>query len=131
MDQLDGMVLTHLSERLFTPERLQGLLAGYMAQTIKGQAGLREKLRQSREARGGGRLCRGRTNGRTLRLSSRRAPFGRGPRQLTCELGRLKPGRVPIHLVSKSGTKCAIPRLVERGRARLAEQLWVLDRRAS
>ena len=52
MDMLDGMVLGYLAEKLFTPERLAELLQGYMAQATDGRAGQREKLRQTRDARG-------------------------------------------------------------------------------
>jgi hypothetical protein len=46
------MVLAHLAEKLFTPERLASLLEGYIAQANVGRAGQREKLRQVRDARG-------------------------------------------------------------------------------
>jgi DNA invertase Pin-like site-specific DNA recombinase len=52
MDRLDGMVLDHLSERVFDPERLQHLLKGFLDQAEKGQATAKEKLHQAREARG-------------------------------------------------------------------------------
>lgn len=52
MDSLDEMVLVHLSEKLFTPDRLAELLKGYIAQASEGRAGQREKLRQTRDARG-------------------------------------------------------------------------------
>ena len=52
MDRLDGMVLDHLSERLFEPERLEELLRSYLDQAADGQAVAKEKLRQAREARG-------------------------------------------------------------------------------
>jgi site-specific DNA recombinase len=52
MDRLDGMVLDHLSEGLFEPERLKDLLRGYLDQALDGQASAKEKLRQAREARG-------------------------------------------------------------------------------
>jgi len=48
MDSLDEMVLGHLAEKLFTPERLGDLLQGYIAQATEGRAGQREKLRQTR-----------------------------------------------------------------------------------
>lgn len=51
MDRLDDMVLDHLSERLFEPERLEELLRGYLDQAQDGQARAKEKLRQAREAR--------------------------------------------------------------------------------
>ena len=44
MDRLDGMVLDHLSERLSVPERLEGLLKGYIAQAQAGQAALKAPL---------------------------------------------------------------------------------------
>ena len=53
MDRLDGLVLDHLSERLFEPERLQELLGGYLDQALDGKAKAKEKLRQAREACGG------------------------------------------------------------------------------
>jgi len=52
MDRLDDMVLDHLSEQLFTPERLTDLLQAYMTQANEGRAGQREKLRQARDAKG-------------------------------------------------------------------------------
>jgi len=52
MDKLDGMVLGHLSEKLFAPERLQELLDGYIAHAQEGHGRMREKLRQARDARG-------------------------------------------------------------------------------
>jgi site-specific DNA recombinase len=52
MDRLDGIVLDHLSEQLFPPERLTHLLQAYMTQANEGRAGQREKLRQTRDARG-------------------------------------------------------------------------------
>lgn len=52
MDRLDEMVLGHLSEKLFTPERLTGLLQGYIAQANEGRASQAEKLRQARDACG-------------------------------------------------------------------------------
>jgi site-specific DNA recombinase len=53
MDRLDGMVLEHLSEQVFAPERLTDLLQAYITQANEGRAGQREKLRQARDARGG------------------------------------------------------------------------------
>jgi site-specific DNA recombinase len=44
MDRLDGMVLNHLSERLFEPERLELLLQSYLDQGLDGQAKAKEKL---------------------------------------------------------------------------------------
>ena len=52
MDRLDGMVLDHLSERLFEPERLSQLLGAYIENAQDGQAKAKERLRQAREARG-------------------------------------------------------------------------------
>ena len=52
MDRLDGMVLDHLSERLFQPERLEQLLGAYVDKALDGQAKAKERLRQAREARG-------------------------------------------------------------------------------
>lgn len=52
MDRLDDMVLGHLSEQLFEPERLATLLQGYMVQAKEGRAGQRERLRQARDAVG-------------------------------------------------------------------------------
>jgi site-specific DNA recombinase len=53
MDHLDDMVLAHLSERLFTPERLTDLLQGYIAEASASREARREKLRQARDARNG------------------------------------------------------------------------------
>ena len=53
MDELDGIVLGYLSNKLFTPERLETLLKGFLAHEKDGAAGRREKLRQARETRGG------------------------------------------------------------------------------
>ena len=52
MDKLDGLVLDHLSQQLFTPERLETMLPDYLTKAEAGVAGRREKLRQVREARG-------------------------------------------------------------------------------
>jgi site-specific DNA recombinase len=52
MDRLDGLVLDHLSQQLFTPERLAKMLDDYLAKSAAGLAGRREKLRQAREGRG-------------------------------------------------------------------------------
>ena len=52
MDRLDDMVLGHLSEQLFAPDRLAELLQGYMVQAKEGHASQREKLRQARDAAG-------------------------------------------------------------------------------
>src|SRR5258708_9194429 len=54
MDRLDGIVLGHLSEQLFTPERLTDLRQEYMTQANEGRAGQRERLRQTPDARGRG-----------------------------------------------------------------------------
>jgi len=46
MDRLDGLVLEHMSERLFAPERLGHLLKEYLDRSVSAQAGRRERLRQ-------------------------------------------------------------------------------------
>ena len=51
MDRLDDMVLGHLSEELFVPERLTTLLSGYIDRASDGQERVRERLRQARDAR--------------------------------------------------------------------------------
>jgi hypothetical protein len=48
----NGPAYRDLSDRLFEPERLEELLRGYLDQAIDGQARVKEKLRQAREARG-------------------------------------------------------------------------------
>jgi hypothetical protein len=52
MDRLDAIVLDYLSERLFEPERLGELLKSFLDQAQNGKTKLKEKLRQTREARG-------------------------------------------------------------------------------
>ena len=46
MDRLDDLVLNHLCERLFAPDRLGHLLKEYLDRSVNAQAGRREKLRQ-------------------------------------------------------------------------------------
>lgn len=46
MARLDGLVLEHMSERLFAPERLRHLLKEYLDRSVGAQAGRRERLRQ-------------------------------------------------------------------------------------
>ena len=46
MDKLDGLVVEHMSERLFAPERLRHLLKEYLDRSVSAQAGRRERLRQ-------------------------------------------------------------------------------------
>lgn len=52
MDRLDEMVLGHLSDKLFAPDRLNELLKGYILDAKAGRASQREKLRQARDAAG-------------------------------------------------------------------------------
>ena len=48
MAALDGMVLEHLAERLFTPKRLSVLLQAYIARSAGSDAARRERLAQAR-----------------------------------------------------------------------------------
>ena len=48
MAALDGMVLEHLADRLFTPERLTGLLEAYIARSAEADATRRQRLGQAR-----------------------------------------------------------------------------------
>jgi site-specific DNA recombinase len=50
MAALDGMVLEHLAERLFTPERLQIVLEAYVARSGEAAVQRREQLGQARRA---------------------------------------------------------------------------------
>ena len=49
MAALDGMVLEHLADRLFTPERLATLLDAYVARSAEADAERRRKLGQARQ----------------------------------------------------------------------------------
>lgn len=49
MAALDGMVIEHLADRLFTPERLSTLLEAYTARSAEADATRRQKLGQARQ----------------------------------------------------------------------------------
>ncbi len=50
MAALDGMVLEHLADRLFTPDRLRVVLHAYVARSAEADASRREQLAQARRA---------------------------------------------------------------------------------
>jgi DNA invertase Pin-like site-specific DNA recombinase len=50
MAALDGMILEHLADRLFTPERLQVILEAYIARSAQADSNRREQLAQARRA---------------------------------------------------------------------------------
>ncbi len=50
MPALDGMVLEHLADRLFTPDRLQVILQAYIARSVEADSHRREQLAQARRA---------------------------------------------------------------------------------
>ena len=60
MAALDGMVLEHLADRLFTPERLEIVLAAYVARSAAADQERRERLAQARRSltEAEGRLAR-------------------------------------------------------------------------
>jgi len=48
MAALDGMVLEHLADRLFTPDRLAVVLQAFIARSVEGDVSRREQLAQAR-----------------------------------------------------------------------------------
>jgi hypothetical protein len=52
MDELDKMVLDYLSSQLFNPVRLELLLASFLSEASQDAQARKEKLRQTRDARG-------------------------------------------------------------------------------
>jgi site-specific DNA recombinase len=50
MAALDGMILEHLADRLFTPERLTVILEAFISQSVEADANRREQLSQARRA---------------------------------------------------------------------------------
>jgi hypothetical protein len=44
MEVLDGMLLEHLGDKLFTPQRLQVILKAYVVRSAEADAGQREQL---------------------------------------------------------------------------------------
>jgi hypothetical protein len=50
MPALDGMVLEHLGDRLFTPDRLQVILEAYIARSAEADVSRREQLAHARRA---------------------------------------------------------------------------------
>jgi site-specific DNA recombinase len=51
MDELDKMVLDYLSGQLFTPERLEKLLASFLHEASQNAQARKERLRQARDSR--------------------------------------------------------------------------------
>ena len=50
MEALDGMILEHLADRLFTPERLQVILRAFIERSAEADAERREQLQHARRA---------------------------------------------------------------------------------
>jgi site-specific DNA recombinase len=48
MEALDGMILEHLADKLFTPERLETILAAFVARSAEADANRREHLQHAR-----------------------------------------------------------------------------------
>jgi hypothetical protein len=50
MEALDGMILEHLADKLFTPERLEVILASFIARSAQAHTHRREQLQHARRA---------------------------------------------------------------------------------